>query len=811
MKKLSYLLIALVIVGTLSLLSCKRDEFEWLSGPGGLAASGTIEVPSGTDQTGWKIISGLNQGTVSGSKYKLKLNENTVQLISVYDSQDQPKLMTIGIAGSQPFSNIINASSTAEALVFLNPFCCTSDPNEAEQLKQNIRSLTSFSNLVETITSQLQNGSFTISDANPELLSALDNVYRDFSSQFSSFAKSGSLGSTKSLRPLPDYEMNGLSILEINQTGTDLSFKVANRAKRWITVYIDNSVDGENFVRSPSLVDLIPSPSISIWNIVNTLRNQNLPYKYSQQIHTNISGYKNIAVKCYGLGVYPQIREIDHDEFNRVLFPAAMSAIFDLGIPIFEVISGMKLSVISGSPNNDPFMRLVEKTEEDIIGNSILLAKITVYYEEGDYGKVAIDIFKAAISQCLKNPSLIAQILAEKSGLAVTRTTLNYIFYPIRIINACITATNIGASLASIVSTEAVTSFKFETNPITLPVTIKGIVKSYSTSIPISGANITSYNENGNLQQGTISDANGNFSLNSSVGYVKIRITASGYKADNQVLQIPQDVVNQNPPEYYAPTSWLSIYSSETGDVQGKVVDATNLNPIPEVTIELRPGINDVTRAITQRVLSESDGSFHFSSIPSGTYTAFFSKTGYINDILTLSVLGGESTSGFIMNLSPDIHTTSGYRIVLTWDVDPNDLDSHLFTPLINGTRYHIYFFNKGSLVSPPYVNLDVDDVTSYGPETTTIVNMVPGEYYYSVHHFAGNGSLTTTSNATINLYGINGFIRSWTVPSSGDGRWWNVFSINGETGKITNINEISANPPVDYKGMVEIDMKNRK
>jgi hypothetical protein len=811
MKNLRFVLITLIIVGTFSVLSCRREEFEWLSGPGELLASGTIEVPSGVDQTGWKVLSGLNQGTVSGSKYKLKLNENAVQLISIYDASERPKLMLIGIAGSLPFSNIINASSTAEALVFLNPFCCTSDPIEAEELKQKIRSLTSFSQLVETITSQLQNGSLTISDENLELITALDIVYRDFSSQFNSLAKSESLNTTKNLAPLPDFEVHGLSILEVNQIGADLSFKVANRAKRWITVFVDNSVDGENFVRSPSLVDLIPSPSISIWNIVNTLRNLNLPYKYSEQIHTNTSGYKNIAVKCYGLGVYPQIREIDNDEFKRVLLPATMSAIFDLGIPIFEVISGMKLATLSGSPNSDPFMRLVEKTGEDIIGDAILIAKITVDYEEGDYGKVAVDIFKAAIKQCLKNPSLFAQILAEKSGRAVSRATINYIFYPIRIINACITATNIGASLASIVSTEAVTSFKFEVNPANLPVTIKGIVKSYSTSSPISGANIISYNENGNLQQGTISDANGKFSLNSSTGYVKIRITANGYKADNLVLNIPQDITNQNPPEYYAPTTWLSIYSSETGDVQGKVVDATNLYPISGVTIELRPGDKDISRAVTQLVVSESDGSFHFSSIPSGTYTAYFSKPGYINDVLSLSVLGGESTSGYTMNLSPDIHTTSGYRIILTWAVDPNDLDSHLFTPLINGTRYHVYFGNKGSLVNPPYVNLDVDDVSSYGPETTTIINMTSGEYYYSVYHFAGTGSLTTTSNATISLYGIDGFIRSWTVPSSGDGRWWNVFSLNGETGKITNINEISANPPADYKGMAEIDMKNGK
>lgn len=785
--------------------SCKREEFNWNNGSETIQTTGSISLPSNIDQSGWTIKSGLNTGSISNSNFKIKLNENAVQLLIVLNSSDQPVLLSVEAVNSQTSGKTISSETTAEALVFLNPFFCTSDLTEADELKQRIKSLSSFNYLVSTLNSEIQKGSFSITETNNNLISALDSVFKDLTSHFG-VKKSLNLQNTE-FTPTPDMEVNGLTIEDLQETTSEISFRIANRAKRWISVYVDKSTDGLTFIRSAAPVDLIPSPGISVLDLI--IHGELIVPEYSSNIQNSTLGYQSFAVRCYGLGV---LNDNSNEEFKRAILPAAASAVFDIGVPVFEVITGMNLHAeLRGRPANHPFYKLVEKAIDEILKDAVLQGRFYTWYREGDVVKIAVETAKSIFSTCINNPSLFAQMLTQIVKQEVERSVVNYFFLPFRVINATITAANLGYAIGSVLSTEAVTDFRLNNSSSTLPVSVNGIIKSYSTSLPIYGASITSYDINGNIQYGTKSDANGSFTLKSDIGYLRIRIVAVGYKPTNQILQIPQDVVNQNPANFFAPTTWLSSYSSISGRITGIVNDATNLNQVSGVTIELRTGAYNLSGDIVQQVISSPDGSFSFTDIPSGTYTAFFSRQGYISDYLVISVLGGETSTGYIMNLSPDIATTNGYRIILTWGLDPRDLDSHLFTPAIDGLNYHVYWADKGDLINPPYANLDVDDRYSYGPETITIDKTVQGEYFYSVHHYEGVGSLTTTSNATISLYGVNGFIRSWTVPSIGEGVWWNVFSINGSTGAITNINQISDSAPGIFKGMAEEDLKKNK
>ena len=94
----------------------------------------------------------------------------------------------------------------------------------------------------------------------------------------------------------------------------------------------------------------------------------------------------------------------------------------------------------------------------------------------------------------------------------------------------------------------------------------------------------------------------------------------------------------------------------------------------------------------------------------------------------------------------------------------------------------HVYYANK----TAPGINLDVDDVTSYGPETVTIgLNQVQhGIYTYYVHRYAGTGTLGT-SGANVKVYSGSQLVKEFNVPSSVSGIIWNVFRINTETRQI--------------------------
>ncbi|MCK4762912.1 MAG: hypothetical protein KAW12_12015 [Candidatus Aminicenantes bacterium] len=162
------------------------------------------------------------------------------------------------------------------------------------------------------------------------------------------------------------------------------------------------------------------------------------------------------------------------------------------------------------------------------------------------------------------------------------------------------------------------------------------------------------------------------------------------------------------------------------------------------------------------------------------------------------AVVTAARTTEVRLGFSPKLKNHEAARIVLQWDKYPRDLDSHLFLPRYPGLdRRHIYFPRKKASVSGrPAAILDVDDTSSYGPETVTITNVVNGLFRYAVFHYAGSGSIGGTSKAKITLYTHDKIqeneIREFTVPTGCSKKWWYVLDlkINGLDVKILPKNE---------------------
>jgi hypothetical protein len=120
---------------------------------------------------------------------------------------------------------------------------------------------------------------------------------------------------------------------------------------------------------------------------------------------------------------------------------------------------------------------------------------------------------------------------------------------------------------------------------------------------------------------------------------------------------------------------------------------------------------------------------------------------------------------------------------VLSWDLEPSDLDSHMAKYDISGNEtYHIYY--SSSTDSDTGDNLDTDDTDSYGPETITIDSVdSDAVYVYYVHHYSGAGSISTTSLAQVEVTRIGDSENpvtssTYRAPSSGEGDYWKVFEI---------------------------------
>lgn len=156
-------------------------------------------------------------------------------------------------------------------------------------------------------------------------------------------------------------------------------------------------------------------------------------------------------------------------------------------------------------------------------------------------------------------------------------------------------------------------------------------------------------------------------------------------------------------------------------------------------------------------------------------------KTGYSNLVVKCPC------KGMTYAISPVMENLDGLRVVLTWGESPNDLDSHMIFPGNN-----IYFGSQHGTDA----HLDVDDTTSYGPETITLEKKHYGEsYVYAVHDFS-NGSnpssrVLSNSQATVFVYMGQSLVRTYYVPKNRSGNLWTVFRMTG-SGDFQDINNFT-------------------
>jgi hypothetical protein len=168
-----------------------------------------------------------------------------------------------------------------------------------------------------------------------------------------------------------------------------------------------------------------------------------------------------------------------------------------------------------------------------------------------------------------------------------------------------------------------------------------------------------------------------------------------------------------------------------------------------------------------------TDGSGRFSLAVRPTSTVIVS--GRRGAFLT------NATSRSVTNSTVDITpcltlpSTNAATMRLTWGENPRDIDSHLRTP--DGA--HVFYAAKGTLDAAPFASLDVDDVTGFGPEVTTIRRPKAGIYRFYLHNFSGTFNPGMTGSPTRLELNYVGRTVVFTPPSGeGSARYWHLFDL---------------------------------
>jgi len=203
--------------------------------------------------------------------------------------------------------------------------------------------------------------------------------------------------------------------------------------------------------------------------------------------------------------------------------------------------------------------------------------------------------------------------------------------------------------------------------------------------------------------------------------------------------------------------------------------------------------------------LTNSDGSYLINEVEVGSYRMIIESSGYFTRIISdVQIVEGENFAP--QQIVVEAPESGSLRIILTWGEAPYDLDSHLTGPASDGSRFHVYYGNVYN--ADETVDLDVDDLVSYGPETITMHSLLTGVYRYSVHNYSDQsvtgGAGIYNSPAHIEAYDATGLIEAFDAPvCSVSSNTWRVFEIV-VSGNSKTINPINEYVTADYSSDID-------
>lgn len=300
--------------------------------------------------------------------------------------------------------------------------------------------------------------------------------------------------------------------------------------------------------------------------------------------------------------------------------------------------------------------------------------------------------------------------------------------------------------------------------------------------------------ENMKSETTVTTDANGKYTATVPGGTYIVKISKDGYIPFESL----ETVMDKN--KIYLET-YLMVGGdeSEIGTIGGHITNSVNGLPVPNAKLTIRKGWNHKTGDVVKTVMTDENGNYK-TDLPLGNYTVLMEKTNYITNHFNIAVTKGthmDKHGTLVPNGDSEI-PTGDLRIVLTWGEKPRDLDSHLIGPKAGGNGdFHIYYHNKSYTNNGEISSfLDLDDTTSYGPETTTIYQMNEnGKYSFYVHDFTNSyedvSSAMASSGAQVKVYAGKELVATYHVPNQ-SGTLWHVFDFDAKTRKLIPVNAMS-------------------
>jgi hypothetical protein len=330
---------------------------------------------------------------------------------------------------------------------------------------------------------------------------------------------------------------------------------------------------------------------------------------------------------------------------------------------------------------------------------------------------------------------------------------------------------------------------------------IEGRVSEYTSSmnykpIPNATVRLFSVRDINDVLSSTTTDAEGKFKFNVGEGKYMLKITAPGYKELTSVQEI-----SENETKYTEHILLVDDTQRGFGTAGGYVSNAIDGRYLEGVRIRLRENWNNRSGAYYSdySYVTDSNGRYRIEDIPAGYYTIEAVKDGFYTDYCNIIVHSTDPQLNQNLTVSP-VLPENQIRIVLRWGESPSDLDSHLIGKKPDGSNFNVYYSDMHYRWNDVEIaNLDIDDTTSYGPETITIFEPIDG-WIYAVHDYTNRNSYDSDrmsySGAYITVYTGGKQVATFNVPVGEVGTYWTVFEyIDGQIRPINTVGNIAPTP----------------
>lgn len=209
--------------------------------------------------------------------------------------------------------------------------------------------------------------------------------------------------------------------------------------------------------------------------------------------------------------------------------------------------------------------------------------------------------------------------------------------------------------------------------------------------------------------------------------------------------------------------------------IKGNVVDASTGSALSGVSITFRKDGSEEGTAV-----SDASGNYAGNVTEPGLYEATAEKEGYTT--LSQEVYVSQDQTGYMDFVLSQELAAGEARVVLEWGADPDDLDLYCSGETDNGEGVFVYFSEKSALNNNgiTIADLDVDDTSSYGPETVTLYDL-NGTYHFFVNNFSAR-KMISGSEAKLTVYLPGHSPRVLTLDDgaiSEDDEIWDVFTLD--------------------------------